>query len=245
MSAQWTPDGKIQVTWPAGKRAHGYDVHVSEDDNWTTLATNRKGIGYTHTPINSASSRYVFAVTSVKWSANISRNERSEWTHSAELARPLSVSDITVTTATLTLNGHSGNWWLKGTHLPDHSCTAKGTAKTHNITNLYYPDTYTYTAYLDGNCLDPIPNAAVTFRTADASLAVSNLTSRSATLAISGWVPSKDGDWYYKQTSPSVGNCSSGLSTATVGLSTLSVGTQYTYKAYGNGSRTTSFPAGA
>ena len=60
------------------------------------------------------------------------------------------------------------------------------------------------------------------------ALTASSVEATSATLGIANY----SGTWYYKQTSPSAGQCTSAGSGATASLSGLDSGASYTYKAY-------------
>ena len=67
------------------------------------------------------------------------------------------------------------------------------------------------------------------------SLAASSITTTGATLTIS----EHSGNWYYKQMTPSAGNCSSVVSATSAMVSSLTAGNTYTFKAYSNSSCTT------
>ena len=60
------------------------------------------------------------------------------------------------------------------------------------------------------------------------ALTASSVEATTATLGIANY----SGNWYYKHTSPSAGQCSSAVSGATASLSGLDSGTSYTFKAY-------------
>ena len=62
------------------------------------------------------------------------------------------------------------------------------------------------------------------------TLTVSSITATGATLTIAN----HGGDWYYKHTTPSSGQCSSAVSGASTTVSNLDSGTTYTFKAYSN-----------
>ena len=143
----------------------------------------------------------------------------------------LSYSNVTATSATVTMSGQSGNWWLKRTTPGDSTCTAK-TTSSENLHNLNPDTSFTFKAYSDSACSDELADST-TFKTAKPSLAVSDQNLSSATFTLSGWdtAPAKDGSWYYKYTSPSGGTCSSAPST-TFTLNTLYVNTDYAFKAY-------------
>ena len=142
----------------------------------------------------------------------------------------LGASAITSTGATLTITGHTGQWWYKADAGPDSTCKGPVNGATKDLTGLTPGTTYAYTAYSDNTCATAItPDASIT---PVASLSASNVTSTGGTLTISGHA----GDWYYKYTVPTTpaGTCSSVVAAGTdsATLSTLTPGTDYTFKAY-------------
>ncbi len=143
----------------------------------------------------------------------------------------LSHSNVTATSATVSISGQSGNWWLKRTTPGDATCTAK-TTSSENLQNLNPDTSFTFKAYSDSACSDELSDST-TFKTADPALVVTDHNLSSATFTLSGWdtAPAKDGSWYYKYTSPSGGTCSSAPG-ASFTLNTLSVNTDYAFKAY-------------
>ena len=142
-----------------------------------------------------------------------------------QAATGLDVRDIAGTSATLAIVNHNGAWWYKGSQ-GGATCTAITAGTTTAALTLTGSTTYTYTAYSNSSCSTSF-GRGVTFTT-DHSLGVSAVTSTTATLTRS-W---SAGNWYVKQTAPSVGSCSSAISGTTHALSTLTAGTTYTYKAY-------------
>ena len=143
----------------------------------------------------------------------------------------LSHSNVTATTATVSISGANGNWWLKRTTPGDATCTAK-TTSSENLQNLNPDTSFTFKAYSDSACSNELSDST-TFKTAKPALAVSDHNLSSATFTLSGWdtAPAKDGSWYYKYTSPSGGTCSSAPG-ASFTLDTLFVNTDYAFKAY-------------
>ena len=67
------------------------------------------------------------------------------------------------------------------------------------------------------------------------TLTASDVEDKTATLTITNHT----GDWYYKQTVPTGGSCSTKQTAATVSLTQLSAGTTYTFKAYSDSSCST------
>ncbi len=147
----------------------------------------------------------------------------------------LLLSDLTSTGATLTMGGHSGNWWLKRTSPADTACNAKTTA-TENLTGLTPGRTYTYTAYRDSSCTNQL-GSSITFTTL--TLTAGRIAATKATLTLN----QHDGNWWLKRTSPADTACNA-KTTATENLTGLTPGITYTYTAYRDSSCTSVLAAG-
>ena len=68
----------------------------------------------------------------------------------------LAASSVGATTATLTIGGHTGQWWYKADKSPDTTCqgpVASGTS-TRNLTGLTAGEDYVYSAYDATGCAD-------------------------------------------------------------------------------------------
>ena len=137
--------------------------------------------------------------------------------------------------ARLTIAGHTGNWYVKKTvPTPVGTCSGAIGGTTHNQGSLTAGTSYTYDAYSDSTCSTKI--ASVTFSTLVSSLSapwVNGPTSTTLTIA------DHTGNWYVKQTSPTVGTCSSASSTTTQAVSGLTSVTVYEYHAYSDAACTT------
>ena len=98
----------------------------------------------------------------------------------------ISVSDITATGATLTIAGHSGNWWYKANTGPDTSCSASAvTGATKTLTGLSPVETYTYSAYSASGCADAnLLATAAAFTTGGVSVSNLSETSRSDNVGV-------------------------------------------------------------
>ena len=83
----------------------------------------------------------------------------------AALPKPsLTASSVTTATATLTLTGHAGDWWLKKTSpTPAGTCTAGESDYSHALSNLTMGTSYTYKAYSDSGCTSANEIASATF----------------------------------------------------------------------------------
>ena len=148
----------------------------------------------------------------------------------------LSVSSITSSGATLTISGHTGQWWYQGGKVGGAlgSCTSVASGSTATLTGLDSNGLYEYKAYDQANCATADLLTSVRFNTlhsgGGASFTASNVTHNSARLTLSNYT----GNWWYKGGSRSGGEgpCTSGPSNYIVDLSNLSASTAYTYSAY-------------
>ena len=153
----------------------------------------------------------------------------------------LTAGNLADTTATLTIAGHTGDWYLKKTApTPAGTCSSAISGTTRNLSSLTRNTTYTYEAYSDSACATMI--ATVTFSTLPSTLSAGSVSNTSATLTIGHHT----GNWYVKETSPSTtASCSSAGSGATHDLSGLTDGVRYVYRAYSDSACTTAITAGA
>ena len=147
----------------------------------------------------------------------------------------LVATSVTATTATLTLTGRTGDWWLKKTAPSAGTCTKGEADFSHDLTTLTAGTTYAYKAYSASGCASADEIASETFTTDPVTLTASNIATTTATLTIAN----HSGNWYVKKTAPSAGTCSSAITGTTHGLTNLTAGTWYTYKAYSNAACTT------
>ena len=136
----------------------------------------------------------------------------------------LTASAVTRATATLTITGHTGNWYAKKTSPGSGTCSSAISGATHSLSSLTPGTPYTYTAYSDSGCTTVLASASFTTVGLDAH-AIGATTAR---LDITGHT----GNWYVKKTSPGSGTCSSAISSGSHNLSSLTPGTSYTYSAY-------------
>ena len=172
----------------------------------------------------------------------------------AQVSSQFSVTNITNTTASVTLSGHSGAWYLgvakqDGTAV---SCTAQSGNTSANLADLTASTTYDITAWTESfsSCAGGVVGTIAfgsftTLATPVVNLAASNVTHNSATLTITNHSDA----WYYKYTVPSTpaDTCSSVVAagTSTASLSNLTSATSYTYKAYSDTSCSTELTSAA
>ena len=136
-------------------------------------------------------------------------------------------SSLAATSATLTLAGHTGSWWLKETAPTAGTCAAGESDFSHALTALGSGATYTYKAYDKSGCADADEIASVRFTTS--ALTAGSVTGTTATLTLSNYT----GGWWLKKTAPTpAGTCTTGETDFSHALTTLTAGTRYTYKAY-------------
>ena len=151
-------------------------------------------------------------------------------------AQSLAVSNLTSTSATVTISSHTGDWWYL---VNNHANCTKATGTSVDLTGLTPNSTYTFSAWSSSACTPSTVYLAevdvVTPAQAVVTLAASAVTDTTATLTIENHT----GNWYYKYTAPTGGQCSSAQTGTTASLASLTPGTNYTFKAYSNSGCTT------
>jgi len=140
------------------------------------------------------------------------------------LTATLTASEVTETTAKLTLGGHSGNWWYKGNA---HECTAVSAGTNAvDLTGLTEAKGQEYEAYRDSTCATLLA-AGVEFYTL--GLRVISLKPTKARLTLFNY-PSDRGNWWYKGDQSGV-SCTGPIS-GDASITGLEAQTAYTYRAY-------------
>ena len=152
----------------------------------------------------------------------------TELATAASFTTPASLTPTTLasTSATLTLGGHTGNWYLQQTAPTLGTCSTAITGTTHSLGSLTMGATYTFKAYSDSSCTTEL--ATATFTT-PSTLTATAITGTGATLN----APGHTGAWSYKRTLPSTTSCvnvAAGTTSATLG--SLTAETLYAYAAY-------------
>ena len=146
----------------------------------------------------------------------------------------LKASGIGKSGATLNITWHDEDWWYKRIAPTGNNSCRKVSAGTDTatLTGLQYGTEYTYKAYEKSGCsADEI--ASVTFNTTTLTADDASPTTMLLTMT------NHTGDWYYKYTSPSGGQCSAKMTGATARVTGLDVGQAYTFTAYTNSACTT------
>ena len=158
------------------------------------------------------------------------------WEAGAQTGNPsLSVSNITPSSVTLTISGHSGQWWYRTNHV-QAQCTDAGSGASTTATGLQASTSYSIAAYDSNDCGSRISNF-VNFTTTRARLtAENNENYYSAKLTISG----VNSAWWYMGNHSGAQCTSVPAGTTTATLSNLSAGTTYNYTAYSTNACATS-----
>ena len=136
----------------------------------------------------------------------------------------LASSNVTATGATLTIAGHSGDWWYKHTTPTGGTCSASAVTGTSATLTLTANTAYTFAAYSDASCSTLLATAA-SFTTPAQVVSVSNLseTTSGAIFSVGGSI----GDYAQEFTT---GSNSGGytLSSVTLDISTVLNATGFT-----------------
>ena len=139
----------------------------------------------------------------------------------------LAFSQITETSAVLTLKGHEGDWSYST--LPSGPCEEIAAPRVEvSVTGLSENTSYTYVAFKGSGC--ERANALVRNHFTTLQLTASGVGVKTAQLALAN----RSGPWFHKQTSPNPALCSELVTGATVDVAGLAGGTDYTWKAYGD-----------
>ena len=161
----------------------------------------------------------------------------------------LTASDETATTVTLTIDGHSGNWYYKSTTAGQTNCTGPvtpGTTSSVIQIGLTPGTSYTYSAYRPSGCASAnLLATALQFTTKVAELTSSNVAKNSATLSLSNWDTANEVKWHYKSATSGKTDCTAvAAGTASVNVTGLTAGTAYKFTAYRDSGCTTVIAAG-
>ena len=114
---------------------------------------------------------------------NVTGNGSMKMKVTAVVKPGFTASSVTANSATLTLTGYAGDWWLKRTTPSGGTCAAGESDFSHALNTLTGGTAYVYTAYSDSACTTSNAIASASFGT---PLTVSNLSeSNGTTLFIS------------------------------------------------------------
>ena len=149
-------------------------------------------------------------------------------------AQSLTASDITETTATLTISGRTGGWYYqRNTPFPETGICHEVSAGTDRVrlTGLLSGRSFQYLVYYDNACTgtyDLFVNFSTTGDPVDIEVTPTSVLHTSATLKVTGHFR----PWYYKYSSPPGGACSQAQSGETAVVTGLERGTTYTFETY-------------
>ena len=148
--------------------------------------------------------------------------------------RTLTASNITDTTATLTLSGSgTGKWYAKYTSPSGGTCSSGEDYGTpHSLTNLQRNTAHTFEAYSDSGCATVI--GTTTFTTEANWLTVTNLSMTGATLNLTGV-----SSWHYRADTGPDSTCQGPISGTSDALTGLTKGSTYNYTTYSDACTTT------
>ena len=155
-------------------------------------------------------------------------------------AASLSVSNITQTTATLTINSHTGNWYYRERQARITDCSSAGTGTTADITGLSQNSNYRYEAFSDSDCSTKIAITPVfltkpgepskpTVSVGNGELTISSgLASPTGTGVLTKWqYTKKEGEGRFDATWTDINSTSTSLSYT---VTSLTSSTNYQFK---------------
>ena len=104
----------------------------------------------------------------------------------ATVNRTLTVSDIGANEATLTIAGHTGNWYYKHTSPAGGTCSSAVSTTTASVSGLDRATAYTFAAYRDAGCTARLVTADSFTTLANIVVSVSNLSETVGALFVIG-----------------------------------------------------------
>ena len=105
-----------------------------------------------------------------------SENYANRFKVTATVNRTLTVSDIGTNSATLTIAGHTGNWYYKYTSPAGGTCSSAVGTTTASVSGLDRDTAYTFAAYRDAGCTALLTTADSFTTLANIVVSVSNLS---------------------------------------------------------------------
>ena len=192
------------VRWP----------RTASDDETVTSVSSGWSIGDT-------SSKAISGV----WTASADTKSGRFSVRAAPVSPYMLPSSVNGDSATLTMYGHTGNWYYKANKVPHTTCYTAQSTNTASLTGLTAGTEYTYTAYRYSNCSTAIAN--VTFTTG-VGLTEVHVTATTARLDLTGHT----GAWWYDDTGAAVSCTSVSSGTYLARVKDLTKNTSYTFKAY-------------
>ena len=130
----------------AYQQKHGSNNYGS----WTVINSTSKSLSHTVTGLTDGDD-YKFKVRAKNATGDGVASDESDTAQPVD--KSLTPSKIKATTVTLTIGGHTGNWYYKANTGPHTSCSTAVTGSSSvDLTGLSSNTTYTYTAYSDSGC---------------------------------------------------------------------------------------------
>ena len=225
----------LSVSWTAQPGADGYDVQwKSGSQGWSS--GRQSGVTTNSATISklAANTQYTIRVRSKRTAGG----KLGEWSDTATgTPEGLGASGVTSTGATLTLTGHTGNWYVKGQGGGSYtlSCTATS-GSAHSVAGLQGNTSYVFEAHSASDCSGASRLATAYFTTPGSiALLIENITKNSMQIHLRG----HDGSsaWSYLVARPGDGSrlinrCFAVSRGQGVHFSPLSPGTEYAVAVY-------------
>ena len=204
LALEVSEDGSF-VRWP----------RTASDDETVTSVSSGWSIG-------DATSKAISGV----WTASADTKSGRFSVRAAPVSPYMLPSSVTGDSATLTMYGHTGNWYYKANKTPHTTCsTAQSGDTAASVTGLTAGTEYIYTAYRNSNCSTAI--AKVRFTTS-AGLTEVDVTATTVRLDLTG----HSGAWWYDDTASAVSCTKVNSGTSPGRVKGMTKNTSYTFKAY-------------
>ena len=130
-----------------------WEYQQSEDGgnfgSWSDISSTSTDLSHTVTGLDN-SKTYQFKVRATNATGTSAASAASD--DAQPSTKSLSPSKIKATTVTLTIGGHTGNWYYKANVGPHATCKGPVTGSSVDLTGLSSNTSYTYTAYSDSGC---------------------------------------------------------------------------------------------
>ena len=221
--AKLTIGNHLDAWWYEGDQSGATCTSVSAGTTTATLSSLDAGTSYVYKAYSATGcdSDYLIATAA----SFLTKPAQVSGVAAAARDRSLAVSWSAVTSATsYKIQWKSGNQNFGTSRQTTSTTTSKSLGSLTNATE------YSIRVAAVNGAGDGEWSETATGTPAGETLTVSNISATGATLTIANY----GGDWYYKHTTPSSGQCSSKVSGLTATVGNLDSGTTYTFKAYSN-----------
>ncbi len=225
-------NARIGVSWDAKTGATGYKVQwKSGNEEYGSARQNTiSGGSSTSSDISSLTNDTTYTVRVAATNANGDGDWSTELTATPRAAT-LTASDVTQTTATLTIGNHTAAWWYQGDQ-DGAACTAvAASTATASLSSLMGGTEYAYKAYSDSGCTTELTTDATDAEFSTVGLTASDLAQTTATLNLANWTA----DWWHNKTSGTGSHTCTKVNqgTHTANLADLTPNSDYTWAVYG------------